>query len=220
MADFNISQNLVKESEGGYQNLKNDNGNWTSGKIGEGNLVGTNFGISAPTLSAVLGRAATVDDMKNLTYLHALNIYKKRYWNAINGNSIKNQEVANIIYDAYVNQTGWTRLMLEDTLANLKKPVTVTSFSYKLPLASDTISVINSTEPYNFYTDFKKQRKAKYEKTAQRTGQASHLQGWLDRLDKFDYGETIGTIKRNKGKIILLVSVIILVIGGIIYFKR
>jgi lysozyme family protein len=57
--------------EGGFTLDQNDRGNWTSGVVGQGELKGTNHGISAmayPTL-----------DIKNLTQEEATNIYIRDY---------------------------------------------------------------------------------------------------------------------------------------------
>lgn len=62
----------VLANEGGYQCLKKDRGNWTSGKVGVGECKGTKYGICAmsyPTL-----------DIKNLTWDDAKQIYRKDYW--------------------------------------------------------------------------------------------------------------------------------------------
>ena len=100
MADFNsfISQ-IEDKFEGGYQNLRNDNGNWTGGKVGVGTLVGTNHGIAAPTLSQWLGRTATISDMKNLSKEDAKKIYKSLFWDRINADKIQNQGIAEFIFD-------------------------------------------------------------------------------------------------------------------------
>jgi lysozyme family protein len=58
--------------EGEFQNDYNDNGNWTSGIVGRGQLKGTKFGISAaayPTL-----------DIENLTWEVAEKLYRRDYW--------------------------------------------------------------------------------------------------------------------------------------------
>ncbi len=63
------------KSEGGYQNNKKDKGNYYKGQ-----LIGTNFGVSAPVLATYLGRAPTVEDMKNLTREDAKKIAKINYY--------------------------------------------------------------------------------------------------------------------------------------------
>lgn len=112
MADFETAFKLTGISEGGYTDDADDNGNWTSGKKGAGDLVGTNFGISAPVMMAFIGRKPTVNDMKYMSKVTAKEIYKKNYWNPIRGNEIKNQDAANMIYDMAVNSGVGTSIKL------------------------------------------------------------------------------------------------------------
>lgn len=58
--------------EGGYTDDPNDRGNWTSGKVGEGELKGTKFGISAMSYPHL--------DIKNLTLDEAQTIYFNDFW--------------------------------------------------------------------------------------------------------------------------------------------
>lgn len=103
MADFEIAFKRTAKFEGGYTSDKDDPGNWTGAKVGEGELIGTNFGISAPELSVHLGRPATADEMKNLQQSLVMEIYKNKFWNIVCGDQIKNQDEANMIYDRSVN---------------------------------------------------------------------------------------------------------------------
>jgi lysozyme family protein len=103
MADFKIAHKLTSYNEGGFQCMPDDNGNWTGGEKGVGNLIGTKYGISAPVLCSYLKREATPTDMRNLSRENAESIYKWSYWNAIRGDEINNQEQANQIYDMAVN---------------------------------------------------------------------------------------------------------------------
>lgn len=66
----------VYKWEGGYQQMKNDSGNYTT----SGKLIGTNKGISAKTLETYLGREPTVDDMKNLDQETINTIYKEEFY--------------------------------------------------------------------------------------------------------------------------------------------
>lgn len=215
-ADFKASQELVKKSEGGYTNNPNDNGNWTGGKIGLGTLIGTNWGISAPVLVDELkrlgGSPPTASTMKNLKYDSAVAIYKRKFWDKIKGDDIKNQNVANTIYDAYVNQSGWTRKMIEDTLQNTGKPTSVS-----VPLKKDTVDVINSVSPAEFYSEFNKQRKLRYEETAARPGQAQFLKGWMNRLNSFN---ALEVINKNMGKTIAVILGIGLLTTAIVIYNK
>ena len=48
--------NRVIGHEGGFQNMHHDRGNWTGGKVGEGELKGTKFGLSAMTILAWISK--------------------------------------------------------------------------------------------------------------------------------------------------------------------
>jgi len=66
--------------EGGYTKDKRDPGNWTGGKVGKGELKGTNMGIAANTYPHL--------DIKNLTKADVLPLYKARYWDGIQGDAL------------------------------------------------------------------------------------------------------------------------------------
>lgn len=64
--------NRVVGHEGGFQNMHDDRGNWTSGKVGEGELKGTKFGLSAMTYPNL--------DIENITQAQAKAIYYENWW--------------------------------------------------------------------------------------------------------------------------------------------
>lgn len=80
--------------EGGYTDDPNDRGNWTSGKVGVGELKGTKYGISAASYPHL--------DIKNLTIDQAKEIYRKSYWEAVSGDSRPFPE-ALAVFDFAVN---------------------------------------------------------------------------------------------------------------------
>lgn len=69
---FNKMFERTYKSEGGYQCDPKDRGNWTSGKIGVGELKGTKCGISAMTYPHL--------DIKNLTKSEIKAIYYKDWY--------------------------------------------------------------------------------------------------------------------------------------------
>lgn len=103
MANFEQAYKRTAVFEGGYAAHPDDNGNWTGGKKGVGVLVGTNYGISAPVYKTYLGRTPSVEDMKNIPVSARRAIYKKHYWDIVRGDEIKNQPIANSLYDMAVN---------------------------------------------------------------------------------------------------------------------
>lgn len=69
---FDIAVSFTMFQEGGYQNNREDPGNWTGGEVGSGQLKGTKYGISAASYPTI--------DIVNLTESQAKNIYYRDYW--------------------------------------------------------------------------------------------------------------------------------------------
>ncbi len=69
---FDKSFERVIGHEGGFQNMHDDRGNWTTGIVGEGELKGTKYGVSAMSYPK--------HDIENLTLEQAKVIYYSRYW--------------------------------------------------------------------------------------------------------------------------------------------
>lgn len=72
MQTFDSCFALVVDHEGGFGADPADRGNWTSGVVGQGELRGTKFGISAASYPALDIKALTLDDAKA--------IYLRDFW--------------------------------------------------------------------------------------------------------------------------------------------
>jgi len=118
MANFEIADKLTRTSEGGYSDHREDNGNWTGGKIGNGVLIGTKYGISAPVLMTYLGRVPKLSEMKKLSSETVTKIYNKNYWKVIRGDEILNQDISNQIYDMAVTSGPGTAIILAKRVRN------------------------------------------------------------------------------------------------------
>lgn len=73
--EFNTTFDRLIGHEGGFTDNPKDRGNWTSGKIGVGELKGTKFGISAMAYPDL--------DIKNLTVQQAKEIYWRDWWTVL-----------------------------------------------------------------------------------------------------------------------------------------
>ena len=92
MADFRTAVLITidDDHEGGFQKNPNDRANWSSGKIGEGELIGTKYGITALDMPGV--------DIENLTVDQAVEFYAERYWKTLYS-QINSQNMANKLFD-------------------------------------------------------------------------------------------------------------------------
>lgn len=173
MASFYPAYQLVAKAEGGYQRIPEDSGNYNS----RGDLVGTNWGISAPVYEDWIGRPPSTKDMQNISLLTAHQIYKSRFWDDIDGDSIQSQEVANIFFDGRVNhgRTG-TKLMQKVLGVNVDGVV-----------GNQTLSAINRANPTSLFNRYKAARRQFYYDIVNRKpSQRIFLNGWLNRLNKFE----------------------------------
>lgn len=94
MSAFTRAFSLVVGEEGGFSNTLTDPRNWTSGRIGEGILRGTKFGIRASAYPHVEIAALTLDQ--------AQAIYKRDYWDKLGGDSLP-PPLALLLFDAAVH---------------------------------------------------------------------------------------------------------------------
>lgn len=85
---------LSEKIEGGLSLDPKDRGNWTSGKVGEGTLLGSKYGISAAQYPTI--------DIPMLRFEDAVRIYHRDYWEPIKGDDLP-PRLAVAVFDAAVN---------------------------------------------------------------------------------------------------------------------
>lgn len=179
-SNFDNAHYIVKEVEKGYSSDKKDRGNYIKTKSGR-KFIGTNHGISAPILMNYLGRVPSVEDMKNLTYDEAIEIFEKIYWDSQNLSELSNQSIANLIYDGCVNQgISAMRTILKKTY--IKNNIEVNGddniFDTRL------LNKLNSKDPSKIFNDIKHLRKERYENSITFK---IHGAGWINRINKIKF---------------------------------
>lgn len=195
MANFQTAYYLVADAEGGYQNHHLDRGNYNS----LNQLVGTNYGIAAPTYESWIGRPPTTADMRAITPEIARQIFKVNYWDRILGDQIQSQAVANIWFDGQVNhgRTG-TKIM--------QRVVGVPDDGQAGPI---TLAAVNAANPEQLVYDYREARRAFYYQLVQNNPSFSaFLQGWLNRLATFEAGPVVAAA--GGGLILLIASIFLL----------
>jgi len=95
MTNFERAYRFVVGAEGGFTNDPNDRGNWTSGIIGEGELKGTNKGISAMSYPN--------RDIEKLTDAEIAKIYESDYWHPMRCDYVSYPKGL-VMFDCAVNQ--------------------------------------------------------------------------------------------------------------------
>jgi lysozyme family protein len=74
---FDTAFDRLISHEGGFTDKPEDDGNWTGGRQGRGELRGTKYGISAAAYPSL--------DIRNLTLDAAKELYRRDYWQRIAG---------------------------------------------------------------------------------------------------------------------------------------
>ena len=94
--------------EGGYACTSSDPGNWSGGSIGVGELLGTQYGISAAFLYSLPAADPYARHApRSLTLSNCAAIYRTHYWDLVQGDDLP-ASVAGLLFDAAVNQgQGW-----------------------------------------------------------------------------------------------------------------
>lgn len=92
MADYEIAIRITLDDahEGGFQKDPHDHANWTGGRIGVGELVGTKYGITCLDMPGV--------DIETLSIPQAIAYYRENYWKDLYS-QISAQLIANKLFD-------------------------------------------------------------------------------------------------------------------------
>ncbi len=115
--------------------------------------------------------------------INVKNFYRQ-YWRRFKGDSIRNQNIANIMFDMFV--------MTDDDAVKIAQRIG-NAMGYALKVDGDlgklTAGFINSVEPYLFYSRFFEAREQFHRRVAASNAATGmpNLEGWLRRLSTFSF---------------------------------
>lgn len=159
------SFDYMQESEGGFSDDPDDNGNW----LPDGRKGCTNLGVTQTTWESWVGRQSNEKEMRNLTHALVEPMYHRKFWDAARCNDLP-PGVDYLVFDLAVNG-GVGR-----GAKTLQGAVGATPDGAIGPLTLAAVSKFNPTELVNKFTDekvawYKSLKNPKYE------------QGWLNRAE-------------------------------------
>lgn len=206
MARFETAYNFIKKWEGGFANVAQDKGGITYAGITYKNFPtwsGWDYIFSRPQ---PIKRGTVFPELSNAVR----NFYRLAFWDRYKFGNIIDQNVANILFDWFVNSGGLaagttgTETFGVDEILNR-------DFGKNLPIDkkidSQTIAAINSVNAKQLYNTIKIEREKFYKKlVADDPSQNVFLTGWLNRLAAFPQytGGVVGIL------MLLIISVILL----------
>lgn len=181
MANFDPIFILTLSHEGGFQKLANDSANYVNGK-----LIGTNRGISAVGYYDFYKKIPTEQDMKLLTSEQAKAIYKKNYWDKINGDKIKNQSVAELMFQ-YIIGSGASQISNIKDIANVIAGKKIIS-SNDNKFTDAEINIINNLASDKFWEALKAWRHSFFIRLVTLKPKLKQfLNGWQTRLNSYKF---------------------------------
>lgn len=168
MAKFSEAIPIILKHEGLFVNHPSDPGG------------ATNRGITLKLFkryAVSLGLNPTVEDLKNLTEEQAKEIYFQEFWQQMKGDEIESQQIANIVFDGFVNMGG-------RALKLLQKEAGVAPDGKIGPV---TLSIVNNSNEAILFTGYKDARIDYYKRLVDRKPQLGvFLKGWLNRINSFN----------------------------------
>lgn len=170
MADFEQSIGIILKHEGGFVNHPSDPGG------------ATNRGI---TFNLFKQYADALEVSKDLYSLKALSedqakfIYQEHFWNPMRGDEIINQNIADILFDGFVNMGNKAiKLMQKEAGTTLVDGV----------IGADSIRAINLANARVLFEGYKDARIKFYNDLATRKPKLEVFRkGWLNRINSFEY---------------------------------
>ena len=173
MANFQLFFPTLLAFEGGFVNDSADPGG------------ATNKGITLQTFEKhavnLLAIQPTLDNLKALTNDQAAKIYKPVYWDAVQGDAIDLQELANIGFDFYVNAGNHASKLLQQVLVDLGENITVDG-----QIGQGTLTALGNVDQNEVYRRYKQGRIAYYQDLVQaHPVLQKFLNGWLNRVNTF-----------------------------------
>jgi lysozyme family protein len=126
----------------------------------------TKYGISQ--------RAYPNVDIRNLSEQEAKNIYKRDYWDKVKGDEIKEQQIAENIFDTAVNMGARTASKLAQLALDIEPADGV--------IGTDSIKKINASDVELFIANYTIAKIARYAHICNKnSSQRKYLLGWVNR---------------------------------------
>lgn len=177
MAKSEILKPFILSWEGGYACVSGDGGGHT------------NKGVTLTTYRSVFGRERTVDDLKTITDLEWMYIYKSLFWDKWKADQIMSQSIANLLVD-WVWNSG--------TRYGIGIPQMVLGVKIDYIVGPKTIAAVNGyPDERELFARLWQEREAFFRRIAVGP-KKKFLNGWLQRLNGIRYGKLVC----NGGKVI------------------
>lgn len=169
MAEFNKAIDIVLKHEGGFVNNPVDPGGATN--------RGITFNLFK-LYSKALNLPPVVNSLKSLTIDQAKFIYINEFWHPMQGDKFKDQQLATIVFDGFVN-------MGNKAIKIFQKELGVYPDG---KIGEESLGVINFCNPIDVFNRYKAARIQFYLNLIKEKPELEVFKkGWLNRINSFVY---------------------------------
>lgn len=197
MADFYPAITKTLKWEGGLVNDPDDSGGLTN--------MGITIARFKQYAPSVLGMAGTEANLINLSKQNAIKFYAGTFWKFIQGASIKDQDVANAVFDFSVHSGTTGIKVIQRVLNAMGNNLKVDGI-----IGPNTLFAINAANPAKLYNNIKQARLDFLNQLAvKRPKDQKFLKGWINRVESFPW-KSIGI---GAGVVIGLIGVTITILS-------
>lgn len=169
MAEFNKAIDIILKHEGGFVDHPSDPGGATN--------KGITFNLFK-LYSKALNLSPVVDSLKALTIDQAKFIYINEFWEPMQGDKFKDQQLANIVFDGFVN-------MGNKAIKILQKELKVYPDG---KIGDESLRAINAGSPAELFNRYKEARTQFYlNLIKEKPSLEVFKKGWLNRINSFTY---------------------------------
>lgn len=182
MNDFLDIVSKTFSFEGGFQADPEDSANYYDGE-----LIGTNKGISAQAYGTFIGRKPTVAEIKAIDVDTAKMVYKKLFWDKLLLDDIKSKGLKWIMFQYYIGDGNVMHLRraIDGYLKQVNGPAISKGNQRFNPSLIQLINKQNSEALFNYLKDYRFKR---FDKIVQAyPAKKKFLNGWRNRLNKITY---------------------------------
>ncbi|MGD0960055.1 MAG: glycosyl hydrolase 108 family protein [Methylomonas sp.] len=173
MANFERFFPTLLRFEGGFVNDPDDPG----GASNKGVTWRTFQKYAAP----LLGVQPTLENLEKLSADQAALIYKLAYWDAVKGDDIDDQNLADIVFDFYVNAGNHAGILFQRILNSMGERLAEDG-----QIGAETLAALNKYDQAAVYKTYKQGRIAYYRNLAElHPLLQKYLTGWLRRVNSF-----------------------------------
>lgn len=227
MADYKNIVPFIRKVEGGLSSDQKDNARHNPSPCGNKNgyPIHTNKGItwaSFKGLASKGGYSASCDNFIKMPDDVWLKVYKVGYWDAIKGDQIKNQAIANV----FVEMTWGSGLGCSDftkcktgTIPFMNK-FFKENYNKNLTTINEFVSFVNELDSKGKTPElFEKLHDFRAERYTKMPSASAHLKGWLNRLNAF-YVLNKPYALSSGNKLALIAGIGLIALGGAYIYVR